>query len=520
MTPMYPNLPLPRRPRRRPEDVIGLDDEAIDLTAPLPRRPMGETTPTQAGKPTPPVPPRAPTPRVAPAATAPATAPAAAAATAPASNNYVSNSGIIIPPRPPGNIRGKPLTPEQLADREADRIRMYQNNAAGLKAAGIVPGRMMPTIPPSANPTASTAARPRMMPSVPAHYTPTPQQLQARRRPMPASPRPADPDMAAVWDRVNNVTPHGPSGDPRTQGMNQDAHDSRNRSAVVDYLIRTGQAPWQHQSAQAVQNAQAQMLAAGVNADNMAGVGLGPKARAPLRPSGFSTGGDKAGGAARRGDETHEQFAQRQADIRQMNMNRAAKSGPQSLPHVTAARETVERQRQIEDQQRSQASALAQQQRLHLESETEVNRAKAESLRNPQPSSSDPNADAKRAKIEAEIEAIKNRLPEATRMRINAMQKKLASLYQGLPLLRMSKDPADREQARRIQEEINTIEREVDGLLSSPPAKGAQASGASSTAGFEQPTEASINKLKSDPSLRDAFDHRFGSGAAARYLGQ
>lgn len=35
----------------------------------------------------------------------------------------------------------------------------------------------------------------------------------------------------------------------------------------------------------------------------------------------------------------------------------------------------------------------------------------------------------------------------------------------------------------------------------------------------EVPTQASIDKLKADPSLRDAFDKRFGPGAAAKHLG-
>jgi len=201
---------------------------------------------------------------------------------------------VVVPPRV------EPLSPSlqgKAAEIEADRARMYGRNAPALQAAGITPGQVDPNrrnVPPA--PPASSVTPGQMRPR-PVTPTPSPTQLRMRQFRTPTTARPTDPDLARIWDAAF-VEPYAPmdpnqmSSNPGTRGMQEDTQNMRQNGAVVDHLQKTGGNLDQYQRDLATQNAQAQMAAAGVNADNMASVGLGPKARQPFRPSGFSTSVD------------------------------------------------------------------------------------------------------------------------------------------------------------------------------------------------------------------------------------
>jgi|GEM_PF-4111547 len=210
---------------------------------------------------------------------------------------------VVVPPRV------EPLSPSlqgKAAEIEADRARMYGRNAPALQAAGITPGqvnpnqRNVPPAPPAPPASPASSVTPGQM--RPRAVTPTPSPAQLRLRQGARAPtlaRPKDPDLARIWDAAfaQPFLPTAPgdmSSNPGTRGMQEDTQNMQQNGAVVDHLQKTGGNLDQYQRDLATQNAQAQMAAAGVNADNMASVGLGPKARQPFRPSGYSTGGDKA----------------------------------------------------------------------------------------------------------------------------------------------------------------------------------------------------------------------------------
>ena len=84
------------------------------------------------------------------------------------------------------------------------------------------------------------------------------------------------------------------SADPRTSGAMGDALQIRDNLAASEEMTQTGMDPISYRAAQNVRQAQAQMAAAGVNADSMASVGLGPNARQPLASRQFYGGVDPA----------------------------------------------------------------------------------------------------------------------------------------------------------------------------------------------------------------------------------